>query len=406
MISFSQMDRIHACPASAALPRSQRSSSTGAASAGTARHAHIERIGNGATHADSIAAADPEHRDMVSAMQLDGLPVGAPYRHEVAVALDPVRMTVRELGQGINRRYEGMNPTEIPGTIDVIGGGERVQIVDWKGSHDVTLPRANVSRQMLLSALAGLLLHERDEAEVSHVHFRDDGSWWRDGPHALSLADLLQVAAETEADLARVAQLHALVDAGAEVPVSPGVHCRYCPAVLSCPDARRQWALVAAPATGAVSQAELDLAAMVARDPAAAYVAIKRAKSVVNSVEDVLVRYALECGPIDLGDGQHYGRHDVERTEIDGQIAFAVVQETLGVQAATEAVQIRASKAGITRAIKASNQGAALGWKSAADGERKILAAISQRGGLSTRTTQKVEAFRADSPPQVAGRSE
>lgn len=404
MLSFSQIDRIHACPASAALPDGRCGLGSAAASAGTARHAHLERLGNGIQHADSIAAADPEHREMLGAMQLDGLPIGAPYHHEVAIALDPVRVTARQLGQGIGRRYEGLAATEIPGTVDVIGVGDRVEIVDWKGAHDVTLPRANVSRQMLLGALAGLLLHDRSEAEVSHVHFRDDGSWWRDGPHTLTLAELLQVAAETEADLARVAQMHALVEAGADVPVNPGVHCRYCPSILSCPDARRQWALVSAPADGAVSRAELDLAAMVARDPAAAYAAVKRAKAVVAGVEDVLVRYVLAAGPIDIGDGQVYGQHDVERQELDGQVTFAVVEELLGGAAAKEAVQIKASKAGVTRAIRASNRAAALGWKSAADGERKVLAEIARRGGLSTKETKKVEAFRADTPPQSAPR--
>lgn len=226
----SSLERLVRCRASSALPRVWRESSDDA-EAGTARHAYLERIANGATPDESLAQVPEAHRATCAAIDLDDLAGELRMSAEVALAYRPSTDTARVLGQGLARDYSAVAEDEIPLTVDLAGiAPDRVEVGDYKTGWR-TLPPAAVNWQMRGGALALARAFDRDEAGATLIYVRDGAVIRRDRAEFDAL-DLLGFAADL-----RRAWDRALADreSGAHVEPTEGPWCRYCPAAQSCP---------------------------------------------------------------------------------------------------------------------------------------------------------------------------
>jgi len=150
---------------------------------------------------------------------------GAKRYVEIAYAYDVVRGTVRVLGENINREYGELADSEIAQTADMVVVEADVLVVrDWKTGSPEFVEEVSENAQLLSLALCA--------AKAL--------SWT--GPVRLEVCYVRQAKVFAEAcvvypsDLQRFASELQLmyIQIGDAVP-SSGDHCRYCPALGSCP---------------------------------------------------------------------------------------------------------------------------------------------------------------------------
>lgn len=237
--SASRIDLALACVGSCVLPACRESSA--AADDGTTIHRFLERA-----RVDRAAAlaeiADEDVRERCEAIDLSIIPAGA--ESEVAMAWSPVTGRAERLDVAGHRAYP--RDGRYCGTADLVGQvGGNVWIADWKTGH---APDAATSWQLRTLALMAARIAGTPGAVVSMIQI-DQGGGCHVDQHGLDFADI----DETETALRRLAER---IDAaqGTVPTLSPGVHCRYCPALRQCP---AQVALVRAMAT------DLDVSAQV-----------------------------------------------------------------------------------------------------------------------------------------------
>jgi len=390
MITFSALDRVIHCPLSAMLPTTPDTSDH--ARAGTARHAYLEALGNGATPDAALLVVPEEHRGMCAEIETEGLPLGPPYQHEVALALDPRNATARVLGQGLNRQYPPLLPGEICGTADVVRIDDFVEAHDFKGDHNKALEPASTSLQLRAAALCGCIKSGASSALVSHIHIRDDGTHWQDGPHEVGILDMLD-------DARRITNALDVVASGVKTDPVSGAWCRYCPARLACPESVTTFAALTVQTTGVVP-IEAELMRRIREDPEGARAAVARAASIIGAMTGQLKAYAEECGGWQTASGQWYGKHVVDRSEIDGVVAFGVALDAYGEEVARAAVSMESSAAAIERAAKKAKEilgrtdAVAAGEFKVAPAKRALLAEVEKRGGIITKKQNRTEEHR------------
>lgn len=386
-------DLLHACAAAFVYGTHHDDTPPGAREKGHARHAHLCRILNGMDVSISNALAPNEHREMLRNMDLDDVPVGKPWVGEIAIAIDPTNMTARILGYDIGRQYdheslrangvEPLRPTEMPMTLDAAYLDPlRVKYLDHKGNHDPTLLPAKEARQMRRGLLGLMLITGATEGDVAHMHWRDDGTHWIDGWHTLTMGDLLADAAELEADLVKVQQGRALLADGIAVPANPGIHCRWCPAIRSCPEAARTWALATAEPVNGSRPFLARFAELLTTDRRAAHELLRFAKKVIGEAEALEIGNVKEFGPIPTRDGWEFGVPASGRTQIKGDVAYQVMANKFGQDAALGAMDMKTTQ----KAIKAAARAAKLPIQKTV---AEIMDGIAKAGGLAKTTPTK-----------------
>lgn len=359
MISASAVPRLLACPASHRLPHHAYNSAH--ATAGQDRHAEAE------------AAADTggELHHAVQAMLREGDQLAT----ECAFAYDVATDTARELGHR-DRRYVGLSPYELPGTMDLlIRAPGRAVVVDYKSFAEVDAAERNT--QLATYALMVARAYGLDEVTVAIVYLTN--------AHRPSIATLS--ALDLDAHAARLRRLHVDV-LRSSAPVG-GPHCRYCPAFLSCPV---QHALT------------LDIDVIPARieaaqapfaddtDAAEAFDLLQRIKVLSTRIQAALYARAAER-PIPLGNGMILGERTVDGNDrLDGDIVWSVVRDLHGQEMADAAVERHATKSKLDAAIKAA------GLK-VAPTKRAVLAEVEARGGIERRQSTRVEVYALELAP-------
>ena len=363
MISASRLRRIRRCPASGALPQVQTESE--ASNRGRVIHRFIELASkHGRDYA--LSEMDADTRDVCEAIDLDALPTHL--AHEVAYAFDVMTGKVRRTERG----YPDIDDMEIGVTIDVEGVGDgRVYVADYKsGFRSVAKPAEN--EQVSLGALCSARYHGMDEATVEVIYVREGRRPWRETA-TLDIFDLDAFAADLRRIWDRYQDAREVVAAGQTPDVTEGEHCRYCPAADYCP---AKHALLRRMVNGdAGIEVEHTFHGRVTGEHYRMWQAMKQLTDRVGSI----IHAAAAEEPIDLGDGKLYAKVDKPGSEvIDGDTAYEVAREEYGQDYADDAVERKASKAGLRRALKgrAGNM---------AEAERELLAKIKDRGGVSRR---------------------
>ena len=133
-------------------------------------------------------------------------------------------------------------------------------------------------------------------------------------------------------------------------------------------------------------------APLTAETAARAYERIRLYKAAIERAEAILKEYA-RTNPIQLEDGRVYGvRIDATR-QIDGRVGETVLRDMLG-PAATEAITVEVTQAGIKRALKT----AAFHPNGLQITVEDVLAEIARRGGLKTIHAPKLVAHMPRKP--------
>lgn len=399
MTSISKLGQFITCPSSFAYPQ-RRGGANQYAGDGNTRHAFLYDVGSGMPRADALAKHDAAGRELLECMELDGVPLGKPWQHELAIAVDVANVSARILGTNINRAYdaaslaargvEPLSPTEVPGTLDtVLLDADCVRYCDHK-SAGVQIP-ARKSYQMRVGVLGCMLLTGATRGQIAHIIWHEDGHHAWDGPHDVEFSQLIGDLDAVHKAFGYAAQAAAAIRAGMEPNVYPSIYCRYCDAVLSCPESKRMFALVTQPHQGALHPGVRDLAAAFASNPAKGHELIKQADTVLKAVKEVRTQHVLQSGNIALGDGNMYGQHTVDRELLDGAVSFDVISATLGVDVALTLVKMTVTKSAIEEAARI---GVAAGkFKSVAAGKRQLLSSIEESGGVNVSKQVRLEEF-------------
>jgi len=170
--SASSMERATICPSSTALPRVYRT--TNDSERGQGVHFYLRQRGQGISAEDALALVPEKWQATCKGINLESefktLGIREP-RFEVAFAVQAETGKVRELGQGLERKYQ-LEPGEIPGTVDLLGESFRGYplIADFKtGYEDVTDVEQNLQIQFYAYAAARSRNADRAEAYIGYV---------------------------------------------------------------------------------------------------------------------------------------------------------------------------------------------------------------------------------------------
>jgi len=381
--SASSLDRAAACPASILLPRWGDITSAWA-ERGTALHAFLEAYSAakvaGAADAYSVAmeAVPEEFRDECSALDLDRLPLGDGYAVEESWALDLITGAARRIPapDPETHIYQGVEPWEVPLTLDVRGTREPL-VVDFKSGF---IHRDHTHQLMAGAAVEAHAL-QADAVTLELIRL-DSGA--RD-QRVVDAFDLVMWRAEWVRRFSDARETTQVTDD----QVRPGAHCRNCKAWLACP-AKMGVVVDAASgelvrrlnrvATGGDVKRTLELLDEVAAD-------LKR-------MRDTLFGAAREQ-PIDLGDGTVLGVRPTEREQVRADVAWPVLVQMLGPELAERAATRDISKASIQRAVRVAKEKDPARWAQPATHiQASILEAIQARGGIDRKVSSTVSVHR------------
>jgi len=332
---------------------------------GTSLHA----IADGA----SLDEIPEEHR--AAASEMGDLPIPDGAEQEVAFAYNVNTNTVRSIS---GRPYLDIEPFEIPMTVDVWGRGF---VLDLKsGWMDLGPVRDNA--QLLIAACANAAMFALDEVRIGIIDIRDPANpKLKDVTIDIFDLEAFRIKARdawSKAELLRSAPVVA-------ADVTEGGHCRYCPAILSCP-AKGAMVLSMTDETQAPQQVELEWAGgLTEQNAPAAYEAWSKMKVLTKRMGEIIRAYA-KYNPIDIGDGRVYGEHvTAGREKLDGAVVWHTIKRLHGIDVAEEACGFVATKSSIKKALQGANV------KPVAPAERAILKEIRAQGGAEKKQSTKIE---------------
>jgi hypothetical protein len=237
-------------------------------------------------------------------------------------------------------RGYSVKPGEIAGTIDALLLDEDCAIVvDWKTGSGFgnTVPNAAENWQLHLYALMVARAYKLNRVETHIVRITAEGV--RTTSHTLDEMELDATASE-------VASLMASIPASKP---TPGLHCRRCKAVATCP----------ATATATDALVPVQPVAIEIKTPeqaSAALVRLRQVQAACEQMEAMLKIYAINNDGIALPGGKRWVKTTVDRESIslsgqDMAMGVGLICEA-GAESALES-KTTTSKAAIERALKA-----------------------------------------------------
>jgi hypothetical protein len=334
--SASQLQRAAACPASESLPHADSPTKDGML--GTKRHDFLKRADEVGRDA-ALAEVDDDVLDFCKKIPIDKLPKGG--ERELRLFWDYATDEARALAHGVHRDYSSQRPTEFVGTADYVGrDGDRVVVLDWKTGHRYLGP-ARDSWQLRMLALAAARVTGASEADVAYFFLREEGEVIPAWAH-FNAFDLADIADELRALAARLRDAEQYMSSTTpgrmELSVlREGEHCDYCPAWMACP---AKVALARAIGNGeAVAELD-DLDKQVEQLTAAQLGAVVlKAERVIDLAERVKAkaRERAAMADVPLGDGRVLGTQLRKYTIVKDDIAYQVIRERYGAEAADKA---------------------------------------------------------------------
>ena len=372
-ITASALQRIMICPPSAVLTRGEQESAP-SADADRGRALHLAAEGN-------LDEVDEEHRAEAEILDLD---LSGWELQEQAFAYDVATGRGRLLDvTGRDYGAAGLSPFEIPGTADLMSPA---RVGDLKsGFRDVAPPAENP--QLLVAAAANADIFGVTEVEVVIIDIRDPAN----PRHRSATVDTFELEIfrdqlnQMQLDVAAARQKHGK---GQFLPVVEGDHCRYCPAMMSCPAKQNMLERIS---SGDMSnEIVMTWAALTPANARRAYEQRQMVQMVLKEMDRRLYAYAAET-PIELGNGKVFGKRTKMGNEsIDGHVAWTTIKEAFGVEVAEQACGFTATKKSIRDALRTIAGKGELSKK-----EKLILEAIRERGGASRKETTTVDEHRS-----------
>jgi len=394
--SASKLGLAFTCLGSAVLPRVD--SLNEHADKGNAKHLFLSmclQLGR----EEALLQVPEKYRAECAALDTSDLPASqaGQWMAELAFAFDVHSGIARVLGENIGRNYAaaGRVETEMAGSADLVGlTPETVVVIDYKtGRQPVTRCRDNWQMRGLAVFAARALGRSRAQAAVLYV---DDEGTPRYDWAEWDAFDLDGFASELQGLGEDAFYASAVLATGKPVPggLRTGSHCKYCPALTTCP---AQGAFVRQlVATPTETLAELEAGLKDDETARAVFERVEAVEAVIKKAKAAL--YDRACSrPIPLGNGEVFGLREVQgNEELDGEIAWKVISERFGAEVADKAARVfDASKAGIKRALdpvaKATDK------KTSALMEETLKAIRAAKGATSKRTT-KIDVHRAALP--------
>jgi hypothetical protein len=352
--TFSGIEAAVLCPASLTVEPYDDASE--AAERGTAKHAFLEAVctrGWGA----ALDSAPPDIRGWAEDLDPERFPelARSAFAAEVAFVLDTATGAAREIGRGIGRAYPTLSPTELAGTIDLIGldeDGETAIALDFKNTRRRLTPAAR-NWQLKAAAVAAARAYRRSRAVVGLIYLSDEGDRW-DDVATLEAFDLTLAAAEL-ADL--VETWHRQAQAPRYVR---GPHCRYCRGFDRCPAQRELLTLAArevqANTRGEVGELGQTFEMALTNGARAEAYALWQAMQVLTKRMGQRITDHASMRPIDLGGGRLYGYAPGKEMVADAEKAHQVLVKMAGPEIAESAIRsqvvVSATKGDIDKAIK------------------------------------------------------
>ena len=326
----SSFPRLQKCVGAAVLP--QADEVRDGMERGTALHAHVERMANGATRAESVAEVPDQWRADASAIDLDPamLRNGAA---EVAFALDVERGTARELGRGMSRT--DAKALIVQGEIAMIAdwvsivGGE-VVVSDWKTGLAESLVPAPRNAQLLTYMASALLAYRGQGVSTARgalVRVDRDSPYWE----RTDAMDALDVEAHLESIrrlLRRAKEARELYSTSGELPpLAIGTHCDWCPSRRFCPAQIGQLheALGFQPKEGS----EFGGPVLRPAEAGAMYAKVLDALEMLNRFKADLEGIAKE-EPLPLPDGRTLRWEDEAKASVDAVAAAPILARAYG----------------------------------------------------------------------------
>jgi hypothetical protein len=341
MSTASALDREMACPASAALPQ-VRQVTGDAANVGTDTHAFADMVrtcarglaGEGIAYPEALARArqqfldempdDAEHRALCEALPLDEVPQNA--ESEVTVAWDPDTKKGRVLGRGLGRDYSKASPTEIVGTADLLWReGDLVCVDDWKTGKAVASGAAG-TWQLRLLALAAARAVGVTRTRVRLIYPRADGRVYVDRAD-FDAFNLLDFERDLQGLDRRISEARITFKEGRTLAVTEGPHCRYCPALPSCPAKRAVVTALVARASQAPDEATVraQVATLTPALIGETWLKLEAAELYLKRVREAVDSYVRQGGPVPLPGGRELKEVPSTRRYLDPKVAADVL---------------------------------------------------------------------------------
>jgi hypothetical protein len=347
--TFSAVDRVLACPASAALPQVHCLESSEAAERGTGIHAYLRDCA--VMGVEAARAALPKKapwRATCLALNPVGLWCESELvRAEWTVALNLETGEARSLGCDLGRAYPALGPSWLVGTIDLAVAHRAdgaMFLYDYKTGRDA--PAAADAGQLLAAAVAVARLYPGVPVTVGIVHVAEDGDWMVD-EHELAPWDL-------DAGLEQLRAASRKVEAvRRRLPMVPdvttGAHCRYCPAFASCPAQTTLAGSLVRDAEDRSMATPGNYGLMSAKRAGEIWVNLQRSRRLLDEVEAALKARCDHDGELLLPDGSTVRPISVTRESIDAERALPVLRQLWGTDRPEAAFPVRITKAELER---------------------------------------------------------
>lgn len=332
MGTASTLEREIACPASEALPASREASSDDA-DRGTEIHAFIKHAATMPLH-EALAAVPKSLRELCASIELGKIHGGLTnVRSEVSYGIRLGHEHAEVVGVDIDRRYPTDRGEEwLFGSNDV--EGERfdglLDTGDVKTGNDVTAAADNPQAQFAARAIQ--LVTGEDEVASRIIYVRPSGYVHIDW-HVFTRLELETFEDRAIEARASVRQARADYAAGKPLTVSPGDHCKYCPAIASCP-AKMSLARAMVGELAELDQAiRIDKSEGVGRlvsqlSPEQAGQAVRKlaeVKDLHDRIKGALQLYAGRT-PLPVGDGKEYRPITFAKSGFSREKALALLE--------------------------------------------------------------------------------
>lgn len=322
LFSASSMERATACAASTALPRVVLSSDD--ARRGQAMHRYATRVLLGMTETEALKLVPAPWREACKGLRLHreiallGL---RDLRADQSYAINATSLIVRTLGSGLERAYR-VEDGEIPGTDDLEGQTflGYSAVIDFKfGYQEVTPPAENLQLLFYAYCVARRNGDDRVDGYIGHARKSGHIHWYK---HTFTSFDFDVFEDVFSRAYERSMQAVADLDAGKRLPVYPGDHCQFCPAMSACP------AYTSLARSMVVDLEEIDrsVEAMTPEQKGAAYEKLAIVKRLAGRIDDALKAQARQT-PFVTPSGKEVREMSFDRTDFSQDKALRLLRD-------------------------------------------------------------------------------